>query len=161
MRTSSIGLRRHSERGGVAVEAAILLPILILFLAVPLFFARVFWYYSVAQKAAHDAARFLATASQVEMMTLGANDGDAAVAVLAKAIVLAETEEIRPMLDGRTILVQCDQNVCGWAVPQTVRVSVRLRVSDNFLGSLTDDYYKVDGKGLNLTADVSMGYAGK
>lgn len=160
MKTSSIGLRRRSERGSVAIEAAILLPILILFLAVPLFFARVFWYYSVAQKAAHDAARYLATASHVEMMTLGADDGDAPVAALAKAIVMAETDEIRPVLDARTVAVQCDLNVCGWQIPQTVRVSVRLRVSDNILGAITDDFYMVNGQGINLTADVTMGYAG-
>ncbi|MDT1837773.1 pilus assembly protein, partial [Acinetobacter baumannii] len=45
---------RRKERGSAAVEAAIVLPALILFLAVPLFLARIFWYYSVAEKAAHD-----------------------------------------------------------------------------------------------------------
>jgi hypothetical protein len=161
MKTSSIGLRRHAERGSVAIEAALVLPFLLLFLAVPLFFARVFWYYSVAQKAAHDAARFLASASQVEMQTLGPDDADAPVATLARAIALAESDEIRPVLDARTIVMQCDLSQCGWGVPQKVRVQIRLRVSDNVLGSITDEYYKVNGKGLDLTADVSMGYAGK
>jgi Flp pilus assembly protein TadG len=161
MKTSSLRLRRKSERGSIAMEAALVLPILILFLAVPLFFARVLWYYSVAQKAAHDATRFLATATNVEMMTLGADDGDAPVAALAKSIVLAETDEIRPVLDARTIVVQCDLSQCGWAVPQTVRVQVRMRVSDNILGAITDDFYMVNGQGYNLTADVTMGYAGK
>jgi Flp pilus assembly protein TadG len=161
MRTLSVGLRRQSERGSIAVEAAFIIPILLLCLAVPLFYARVFWYYSVGQKAAHDAARYLATATNVEMLTLSAGDGDAPVAALAKAIVLAETDEIRPVLDARTIAVQCDLDVCGWQVPKTVRVSVRLRVSDNLLGALTDDFYKVNGQGINLKADVTMGYAGK
>lgn len=137
------------------------IPILILFLAVPLFFARVFWYYSVAQKAAHDAARLLSSASQIEMTTLGADDTDAPVAALARAIVVAETDEIRPALDARTIVIQCDMSQCGWARPQTVRVQVRIRISDKILGPITDSFYKVNGQGLNLTADVTMGYAGK
>jgi len=151
----------RSQRGSIAVEAAVCIPILILFLVVPLFFARVFWYYSVAQKAAHDAARYLATATRVEMTTLGANDSDAPVAALAKAIVLAETDEIRPVLDARTISVQCDLDVCGWGPPQKVRVSVRLRVSDNIFGAITNDIYMVNGQGINLYADVTMGYAGR
>jgi Flp pilus assembly protein TadG len=161
MRTLSVGLRRRSEQGSVAVEAALVIPILVLFLAVPLFYARVFWTYSVAQKAAHDATRFLATATNVEMTTLGAGDSDAPVAALAKAIVLAETDEIRPALDARTIVVQCDLSQCGWSVPQTVRVQVRMRVSDSILGAITGDFYTVSGQGVNLTADDTMGYAGR
>jgi hypothetical protein len=36
-----------------------------------------------------------------------------------------------------------------------------MRVSDNILGAITDDFYMVNGQGYNLTADVTMGYAGK
>ena len=43
-------------RGSVAVECAIVLPILLLLISGLLFFARVFWCYTVAQKAAHDGA---------------------------------------------------------------------------------------------------------
>jgi hypothetical protein len=134
------------------------LTILTLFLAVPLFFAQVFWYYSVAQKAAHDAARFLSTASRLEMATLGTGDSDAPVSVLAKQIALAETDEIRPMLDARTIVVQCDLTQCGWSVPQTVRVQVRIRISDKILCVFTDEF--TNGQGINLTADSTMNYAG-
>jgi hypothetical protein len=132
--------------------------ILTLFLAAPLFFAQVFWYYSVAQKAAHDAARYLATASHIEMATLGTGDSDAPVAVLAKQIALAETDEIRPLLDARTIVVQCDLTQCGWTVPQKVRVQVRLRISDKLFSAITDEF--TNGQGINLTADATMSYAG-
>jgi hypothetical protein len=134
------------------------LTILTLFLAAPLFFAQVFWYYSVAQKAAHDAARFLATASHLEMATLGEGYSDAPVAALAKQIALAETDEIRPLLDAWTIVVQCDLTQCGWTVPQTVRVQVRLRISDKLFSAITDEF--TNGQGINLTADSTMSYAG-
>jgi Flp pilus assembly protein TadG len=158
MRTIFVSPRRQREQGSVAIEMAFSLAILTLFLAVPLFFAQVFWYYSVAQKAAHDAARFLSTASRLEMATLGTGDSDAPVSALAKQIALAETDEIRPMLDARTIVVQCDLTQCGWSVPQTVRVQVRIRISDKILSVITDEF--TNGQGINLTADSTMNYAG-
>ena len=77
---------RHSERGSVAVEAALMLPILILFLAFPSLFWAVYLYkYSVAQKAVHDAALYLSTAPKLEMTTAGP-DGSPAALTLAKII---------------------------------------------------------------------------
>lgn len=158
MRTIFVSPRRCAEQGSVTIEMAFSLTILTLFLAVPLFFAQVFWYYSVTQKAAHDAARFLSTASRLEMATLGAGDSDAPASVLARQIALAETDEIRPMLDARTIVVQCDLTQCGWSVPQTVRVQVRIRIKDTILSAITDEF--TNGQGINLTADSTMSYAG-
>ncbi|MCS0630492.1 pilus assembly protein [Telluria mixta] len=158
MRTIFVSPRRRTEQGSVTIEMAFSLTILTLFLAVPLFFAQVFWYYSVAQKAAHDAARFLSTASRLEMATLGTGDSDAPVSTLARQIALAETDEIRPMLDARTIVVQCDLTQCGWSVPQTVRVQVRIRISDKIFRGITDEF--TNGQGINLTADSTMNYAG-
>lgn len=158
MKTIFVSRRRHAEQGSVTIEMAFSLTILTLFLAVPLFLAQVFWYYSVAQKAAHDAARFLSTASRLEMATLGAGDSDAPVAVLARQIVLAETDEIRPVLDSRSITVLCDLAQCGYSVPQTVRVQVRMRVSDKILSGITDEF--TNGQGIDLTADSTMNYAG-
>ena len=149
---------RRREHGSAAVEAAIMLPVIILFLAVPLFLARVFWYYSVAEKAAHDGARFLSQASRVEMQASngGAEPG---VAVLAKAIVNAELAEIRPGLVGATPSVLCDGLICGGlSVPSTIRVAVQIRVRDDIFGFVTDPLFGEDG--LLLTADVTVRYAG-
>lgn len=149
---------RRPERGGVAVEAAIFLPILIMFLAVPLFLARVFWYYSVAEKAAHDGARFLSQATRVEIQEV-AGGGQVAVASLAQAIVDAELEEIRPGLVGAVPTVQCDGRTCGGlSVPSTVRAVIDIRVRDEIFGPLTTPFFGEDG--LLLTADVTMRYAG-
>lgn len=148
---------RRKEQGSAAVEAAIVLPVLILFLAVPLFLARIFWYYSVAEKAAHDGARFLSQATRLEIQasTGGAEPG---VVAVAKAIVNAELDGIRPGLVGATPSVLCDGLVCGGlSIPSTVRVAVQIRIRDDIFGFVTDPLFGEDG--LLLTADVTVRYA--
>jgi Flp pilus assembly protein TadG len=149
--SSSYFCRR--ERGAVAVEMAMILPILILFLTGLVFFARVFWYYSVIQKAAHDTTRFLSTATQIEMRTTGAP-----IAVVARSIAEAETAVLNPVVDAIAIDVQCNFATCGFAVPATVRTVIQVRMRDNIFGTLTSAFYGEDG--LLLTADVTMRYAG-
>jgi hypothetical protein len=140
------------------VEAVIVLPVLILFIAVPLFAARIFWYYSVVEKAAHDGARFLSAASRQEIQasTGGAEPG---VAALAKAIVDAELEDIRPSLAAVTITPLCDFATCGGqTVPQTVRVSVQITVRDNIFDAVTKEYFPA--RGVVLNTGVTVRYAG-
>ena len=135
-----------------------MLPVIILFLAVPLFLARIFWYYSVAEKAAHDGARFLSQVSRTEIQasTGGAEPG---VAALAKAIANAELAEIRPGLVGAAPSVLCDGLICdGLSVPSTIRVAVRIRVRDEIFGFITEPLFGEEG--LLLTADVTVRYAG-
>lgn len=149
---------RRKERGSVAVETAIVLPLLILFLAAPLLFARIFWYYSVAQKAAHDGARFLSQATKMEIQASAAG-AEPGVAALARSIANTEVDEIRSHLIGAAAAAQCDGVPCdGLSIPSTVRVVVRIRVRDDILGLMTDQFYGEDG--LLLTADVTMRYAG-
>jgi hypothetical protein len=158
MKTSFSRYFRRTEGGSVAIETAIILPILLLFLAVPLFLARVFWYYSVAEKAAHDSARFLSQASRVEILGTG-NGAKPGVLAIAESIIEAELEEIRPGLVGTSPTILCDSYTCdGLSVPADVRVAVRIRVRDNIFGPITDAIFGEDG--LLLTADVTMRYAG-
>jgi Flp pilus assembly protein TadG len=157
MKTSLTRLFRRTERGSIAVEAAIVLPVLILFIAVPLFAARIFWYYSVAQKAAHDGARFLSAVSRMEIQasTGGAEPG---VAALAESIADDELEEIRPALIGATVTPQCDFAKCGGLTPpQTVRVAVQIKVRDDIFGFITSQYL---GSSLVLDTAVTVRYAG-
>lgn len=149
---------RKGERGSVAIEATLLLMILVVLLACPLFLGRVFWYYTALQKAAKDGARFLSTATPSEMLTVGSND-EAAVAALARDIVRAETAELHPAENRRLIDVQCDLGACGLAVPTNVRVQVRMRLKDPVLDTFT--HYLSGDQGLYLKADVSMRYVGR
>ena len=87
---------RRNQGGSIAVEAALVLPILVLFLGLPsIVLAFYFRQYSAAQKAAHDAAIYLATAPRLEFTTAGP-DGDFAAVTVAKKIVAKELTGIVP-----------------------------------------------------------------
>jgi hypothetical protein len=149
---------RGSQRGTAAVEFAMILPLMVMILAVPLFFARYFWYYQVVQKAATDSARLLASSTQVEIGSFNADLSEVAVARLARSIVAAETAEIST---GAPIHVEvmCSGSDCiGDRVPQTVRVLITMRIQDEFFGGLTDQFG--GNAGLWVRADVTMPYVG-
>lgn len=159
MRKAKTRFQRRAERGSIAIETVLCLPVLLLFLAIPLFLARAFWFYSVAEKAAHDGARFLSNVAQHEIVAAAGTGGDELpIALLAEGIANAEMDEIKPALDWYSITAQCDGDDCGFAVPQLVRVSVRLRVRDDILGALTGEFLG-DGP-LLLEARVTMRYVG-
>ena len=153
MKTLSNRHARQRAQGAVAVEMAIVLPILITLLTALVFFARVFWYYNVIQKAAQDTTRFLSTATQVEMRTTGAP-----MASVARSIAEAETAVLASAAEELVIDVQCNFASCGFAVPSTVRVVIKMRMRDDIFGAMTAAFYGVDG--LVLSADVTMRYAG-
>lgn len=84
------------ERGAIAVETAIVLPILLLFFGLPsVFYASYFRQYTAVQKAAHDAAIYLSTAPRPETSTAGP-DGNFAALTLAKRILAKELAGIIP-----------------------------------------------------------------
>lgn len=152
--------RRQRQAGVAAVEMAFFMPMLVVLFAAPLFFGRVFLHYSMAQKAAHDAARFLATAPQRDMKWVTAENEEIGSAALARAIARAElgeanTETARPAID-----VFCDGETCiGDVVPARVQVIVRMRLKDMLFDGLTFGY--TGDAGLSVRADVTMVYAGK
>jgi hypothetical protein len=157
MKRSLRNPRRHA-RGGAAVELAVLLPVIIVMLTVPLFFGRVFWHYTVAEKAAHDAARFLAAASAAEIATPGQAGGDAPLATAAKAIVQAEIAELHPGPYAPSIEVLCDGDECfGFEVPKTITVRVTLPLYDEFFEGFTDEF---TGGRILLKAVATTKYVG-
>lgn len=158
MKTLSTRYARPGERGSIAIEMAVVIGVMITLLTVPVFFARVFWYYSVAQKAAHDAARFLSTASQAELRTPGAGNTPSQVARIAWEIADTETAVLNSVMDPKFIDVQCNFGTCGAGVPATVRVFIQMRMRDDMFAPYTSAFYGQDG--LLLTADVTMRYAG-
>ena len=155
-------IRRRSAaqpaRGSVAVEMAILLPIFLLMLAVPFFYARMFWFYSVGEKAAHDATRYLSSATQAEMRTPGGGFNEADVAAIARWIAQEELREVLPFSDGILIGIQCDGDPCGSVVPSTVRTSVQITLHDNILNTLTSTF--TGATDVKLKSAVTMRYVG-
>lgn len=133
---------------------AVILPILIMMLAVPLFLGHVFWLYSVGQKAAHGAARYLSMASQAEMRTPGGGFSEANVAATARWIAQQELEGILPFTDGVRIQIQCNGIACGAVVPTSVRVKVQISMHDALLADITS--YFVGATGMVVAGDVTM-----
>ena len=132
-----------------------ILPILLLFIFMPLFIGRFFWHYTAAQKAAQDAARYLSTISAQEMRE-EALAGQAAE--VARQIVLAEIEGLAPGPNSPTIIILCGGEPCvgidGLALPDTVSVTVRMRFYD-ILGVVDTGRY-----GIPINATSAMRYVG-
>ncbi|MFC5458787.1 TadE/TadG family type IV pilus assembly protein [Massilia niabensis] len=150
--------RRHQRQGGVAaIELAILLPLLLLTLAPLILCARYMWHYTVAQKAAQDAARYMSTVSIAEMKskTMAVHAKNIAVEIAKR-----EVAELAPGEDIGSPDVFCGVNTCGFlggqaAVPKTVTVFVAFPVTDTFFGT----YLGPDGWLINVKATVP--YVGK
>lgn len=144
------------KQGGVAaVELALVFPILLAFLMCLMFISSCFWHYTVAQKAAQDAARYLSTVSAQEMRSPAL--ARAAVAV-ATAIATREMAQLSP---GSTIAppeIRCGAQSCGMRagiVPSTISVFITFSMFDTFFGTFNTGRY-----GLPITADVTMNYVG-
>jgi hypothetical protein len=147
---------RRSANGSVAVEMALILPLFLILLAGPLYMARAAWFYSVGQKAAHDATRYAATATQAELRTGGSGFNEARVPAIARWIAQQELGELVPLTDSIAIEIQCDGDRCSTATPTRVRTSVQITLHDQLLGSLTIDYLGFSD--MKMDSEVTMRY---
>ena len=147
---------RRSATGSIAVEMALILPLFLILLAGPLYIARAAWFYSVGQKAAHDATRYIATATQAELRTPGGGFNEARVPAIARWIAQQELGELVPLTDGIAITILCDGDVCSALTPTRVRTGVQITLHDNLFGGLTMDY--LGSADMTMNSDVTMRY---
>jgi hypothetical protein len=153
-RTSSIHLYRK-QRGAAAVEAAIVMILLVTLLTFPIFFARIYWHYTVVNKAAQDAARYLSTVSAQEMKSRVLAT---AAADVAREIVALEIAELYPGTEVAPPVILCGTDPCGirvGIVPATVRVQVTVEMKDIFFGVADTGRW-----GWPLVANVTLPYVG-
>jgi uncharacterized membrane protein len=146
---------QRRQRGSAAIEAALVLPIFVAFLTFPIYYARCFWHYTVAQKAAQDAARYLSQVSAAEMRSRRLAQAAAGIAL---DIAQREIAELSPGSVIDTPVVQCDFLPCGTSIgtiPSSVRVYITFSMHDNIFGVVPDGRY-----GLVVTADAPMRYVG-
>jgi len=154
-----VGHYKHMRRwatGSVAVEMALILPLFLILLAGPLYLARAAWFYSVGQKAAHDATRYIATATQAELRTPGGGFNEARVPAIARWIAQQELGDIVTFTDGIAITLLCDGDACSAVTPTRVRTGVRITLQDNLLGGLTEQY--LGSTDMTLSSEVTMRY---
>ena len=122
-------------QGLAAVEFCLVLPLLLLLLAFPLYFGRSCYHYSVAQAAATSAATFMSKAPLGDM--INTTKAPTALAV-AKQIVQEMTAELNPGPSKPFVAVDCVQHNCaGNFKPNVVRVSVEMTVDDIFFRDVT------------------------
>jgi uncharacterized membrane protein len=143
------------QRGVAAVEAALIVPIFVVLLTVPIYYARCFWHYTVAQKAAQDAARYLSQVSAAEMRAPALAQ---AAGNIALQIAQREMAELVPGSAMGVPVVQCDYLPCGTVIgsaPATVRVYITFSMYDNVFGVVDAGRF-----GLIVTADISMRFVG-
>lgn len=146
--------RRIRQRGTAAIEAALVLPILIGFLTLPIFYARCLWHYTVAQKAAHDAARYLASVPKAEM-----SSASLATAAADRAVEIANREiaELSPGGDTISPTAYCSNSICGRLVPFGSLPS-QVRVDLAFV--MTDPIFGNESWGITVNASVTLNYVG-
>ena len=150
-----IATKLRRQRGIAAVELALVLPVLLVLLAMPLMFGRVFWHYTVAQKAAQDGVRYLATIPLSEMRSPLKVAYSVAV---AQAIVDQELAGLNPGEDAIAVSINCDGVTCnGLVVPSAVSIQVQMRVYDIFIAEYTRS--AIGSEGMVLTAMARMRYA--
>jgi len=157
MTTSSAKLVPPKTRqcGVAAIEAALIIPIFVVLLTVPIYYARCFWHYTVAQKAAQDAARYLSQVSAAEMRAPALAQ---AAGNIALQIAQREMAELAPGSAISLPVVQCDYLPCGTVIgspPATVRVYITFSMYDDIFGVVNAGRF-----GLIVTADISMRYLG-
>lgn len=158
MKVSSLEHRPGSQRqrGIAAIEMAAILPVMLALMAFTLFFGRYCWHYTVAQRAAHDAALYLSTVPLVEMKS---TKRAGAAQLAAHDIAAMETAELNPGPIPIQITAQCNGVDCGGiVVPTTVRVFIQMRFADDIFPFFTSVFTGEDG--MVLTADVHMQYVG-
>ncbi|MYN19938.1 hypothetical protein GTP81_24650 [Rugamonas sp. FT107W] len=152
MNRTPSGLRASRQRGIAAIELALILPVLLILLVFPLFFGRLFWHYSVMDRAAQDAARYL---SSIPLSEIRNPARAPALAAVAKSIVDAELAELAPGPDGIFVTIGCDTFQCaGFSAPTTVNVAIQLQLTDIFFSNVTS-------LTIPLTANASYPYVGR
>ena len=142
--------------GSVALEMALILPMFLVLLSVPLYIARVAWYYSAGQKAAHDATRYIATATQAELRTPGGGFNEARVPAIARWIAQEELGEVVTFADGADITILCNGMGCLSEPPTKVTTVVQISLQDRLLGALTENYLGTTN--LTIVSKVTMRY---
>ncbi|MFC0167589.1 TadE/TadG family type IV pilus assembly protein [Pseudoduganella danionis] len=148
------------QRGIATLEMVLILPLLLLFLVGMVYFGRYFTYYSAARKAAHDAARYLATVSRREMKTQLQGAAQVPAVLLAQNIAQREIAGLHPGPAAVAVAVDCLPNVCaGLSLPDKVKVLVQMQVTDELFAPFSAAF--LGDEGLLLQADVTMLYVGQ
>jgi Flp pilus assembly protein TadG len=142
------------QRGAVALELALTLPVLLVVLVYLLFYSRVLYSYEVAQKATRDGVRYLSAVPALNMRNPALATQEAN---LAQAIAQQQLGALSAAGGGIPVYVACNGIPCSamnGSVPSTVTVTVVIQVNNEFYG------YGGGLGGQQLQVSHSMRYVG-
>lgn len=143
------------QRGIAAIEFALLMPVLLVFLTLPIFFARVYWHYTIAQKAGQDAVHYLSTVPKSEMLS---RNSAREAGEFAKQIIQRQLADIAPGLEITELDIRCNTGLCGnllgGQTPDTVHVQFSITLYDPF------NQVDLGWYGLQINVDYTMDYVG-
>lgn len=154
----------RNQKGSVAIEAALTISfILVPLLFFVLLFGRYFWYYTVAQKAAHDASLYLATAPVADITSNNARE----IARTIMADSLADIDATTRSTESFDMFCLfptpypgiISPNFCSAGRPAAVKASILMTVNDPFLSPITESV--VGHEGLPISAGVTLPYVGR
>jgi len=113
---SRLGLAR--QQGVAAIEFALLLVLLLMFVAGIVEFGRAFWYYDALTKATRDGARYLSNTRVSALVALDTATQDQA----KQMVVNAATQAQVPSFTSADVTVSCEPN-CDTPVYVTVAIN--------------------------------------
>ena len=144
--------RRRAARGVAAIEFFLVLPLMLLLLAFPLYLGRYCYYYSVAHAAAYSSASYLSSIPLSDMT----NNFSAPVVVAAAREIAAEMlREPNAGLTPPIIAADCYEYLCGGtSKPAIVRVRIEVSVDDIFFPGITQI-------GMPIRLSVKLPYLGR
>ena len=151
---------RRQQQGVAAIEFALVLPVIVLLMAVTMFFGRIFWHYTVAAKVASDVATFMTLARNSEMLESRPDLGEISIVKLARSIGDMELAELSPGKAGRPVIyISCDGFPCpGTYIPDEISVRVQMRMYSGFMPAMLSQLG--DMEGMLIRAEVRVRYAG-
>lgn len=159
MKTSNRN-RSSDQQGVAAIEFLLVMPVIILVLALTVFFGRIFWHYTVAVKAASDVATFMALSRNSEMLDVQPDYSEIGIAKFARSIGETEVAELNPGKGAKPIIdISCDGFPCrGESAPNEIGVSVKMRMYSPYLPQVLSQLGNMEG--MWLKAEVRVRYAG-
>jgi len=143
---------KRCAQGLAAVEFVLVLPLLLLMLAFPLYFGRYCYHYSVAHAAATSAANYMSRVPLAE----ATNTSKASAAFgVAREIFQEMTNELNPGPLRPVLMIDCVDNLCTGSIkPRQVRATVELSVEDLFFRDVTQ-------LSLPIHVSVTLPYRGR
>lgn len=125
------------QRGIVAVELALIIPVIVLIVAVTLMFGRAFMQYGVLQKASNNALHYLSSLPAVEM-THAASGAIARATATQMVLDAGAGAGFNPL---PVVYFTCIPGNCqtDGVKPVTIQLNTEMAISDPFIPNLTSD----------------------